>query len=65
MAGDLFAASPPATLGPEQRRVLAQDMLLGQHSVGFTAEFTGLPAARVEDLARKLHAAKRIPKVRA
>jgi hypothetical protein len=48
----------------DQRGALAESMLLGQHSVSYTAELTGMPPARVEDLARKLHAAKRIPKVR-
>ena len=46
-------------------RELAQNMLLGQHSVSYTAAASGLPAARVEALAKALHAAKRIPKVRA
>ena len=47
-----------------QARETARDMLLGQHSVSYTCDVTGLPAARVEELARQLHAAKRIPRVR-
>jgi pyrroline-5-carboxylate reductase len=54
----------PQNLTAPQARELAQHMLLGQHSVSYAAEYTGMAPARVEDLARKLHAAKRIPKVR-
>lgn len=54
-----------AELSPTAARELARDMLLGQHSVSVTAEHTGLPRARVEQMAQALHAAKRIPRVRA
>jgi site-specific recombinase XerD len=54
-----------AELSPAAARELAQAMLLGHHSVSFTAAHTGLAEARVEALARTLHAAKRIPRVRA
>ncbi|UPY35507.1 hypothetical protein [Sediminicoccus sp. KRV36] len=57
----MSAAAPQAERAP---RELAQDMLLGQHSIGYASAFTGLPLAQVEELARKLHAAKRIPRVR-
>ena len=56
---------PRAIMTPDRQRGLAQDMLLGQHSVSYTVECSGLPEAQVEALARKLHAAKRIPRVRA
>lgn len=62
MSAALATAAPPRS--PAAQRELAQNMLLGQHSVGFTAAFTGLPEARVDQLARALHAAKRIPRVR-
>ncbi len=58
------ASSAPVQPAPTATHDLARDMLLGQHSVTFTAEHTGLPAARVTEMARKLHGAKRIPKVR-
>jgi hypothetical protein len=67
MADLLTAAqdvAPAPAVSPERRRAMAQDMLLGQHSVSYAAEYTGLPVARVEELARKLHGAKRIPRVR-
>jgi hypothetical protein len=57
-------SSAPAALSPTAQRELARDMLLGQHSVGFTAEHTGLSVARVDQMAQALRAAKRIPKVR-
>jgi hypothetical protein len=64
MAADALAAASPPALSPEQRRALAQNMLLGQHGVGFTAEYTGLSEARVKPMAEALHKARRIPKVR-
>lgn len=59
------AAPSPAALSPAAQRDLAQNMLLGQHSVSFTAHHTGLTRARVEALAQALHGAKRISRVRA
>lgn len=59
------AASPAPAPGTVNARELAQNMLLGQHSVSFTAGHTGLPVSRVQALAQALHAAKRIPRVRA
>ncbi len=58
------AVSSPVALSPTAARELAREMLLGQHSVSFTADYTGLPEARVDAMARALHAAKRIPRVR-
>lgn len=46
------------------KRDLAQDMLMGQHSVSYTATYCGLAPSQVDELARKLAQAKRIPKVR-
>ena len=43
----------------------ARDMLLGQHSVSFTADTLRLPEARVQAMAEALVKAKRIPRVRA
>jgi hypothetical protein len=43
---------------------LMRNMLLGQHSVSFTAEYTGLPRAKVQAAAEQLHAQKRVPRVR-
>jgi hypothetical protein len=54
----------PATLSPGQQRDLARDMLLGQHSVSYTAEYTGLKEAQVKALAEGLRKEKRISKVR-
>lgn len=42
----------------------ARDMLRGQHSVRHTAAHLRLPPATVEALAKALHAAKAIPRVR-
>ncbi len=57
-------SSPPAALSPAAQRELAQNMLLGQHSVTFTAEYTGLSEKRVDAMAQALRAQRRIPKVR-
>lgn len=61
---DLFAAVQPPAMAAEQRRDLARNMLLGQHSVSYTAEYAGLEEAQVKALAEGLSKEKRIPKVR-
>jgi hypothetical protein len=64
---DLFAPAqdaPAAPVSAEASRALAQNMLLGQHGVGFTADYTGLSQSRVKAMAETLHKARRIPKVR-
>ncbi|MBS7789258.1 hypothetical protein KTR66_04595 [Roseococcus sp. SDR] len=57
--------SPPPALSPAAQRELAQDMLLGQHSVSYTADYTRLSEARVAALAEALRKDRRIPRVRA
>lgn len=64
MSAALAPSSSPAP-SPAAQRELAQNMLLGQHSVTFTHDYTGLPLSRVQALAEALHKARRIPRVRA
>lgn len=62
MSAAVSTTTPPLSLAAQ--RELARDMLLGQHSVTYTAEYTGLAPARVDAMAQALRSAKRIPKVR-
>jgi hypothetical protein len=55
------AMEGPGALTPED---MARHMLLGQHSVRFTADYVRLPEARVQALAEAMVKARRIPKVR-